>query len=121
MKTQVLLASACALAISLASSLGAQAPSRELSLAVGASQFDASGTGTAPMAALRVAAPLVGRWMLGDFSLSYASLDEQLTSINTRIGVAEGQLQAQLPAARLRPYVGLGGGWLHYFNNAAGR
>jgi hypothetical protein len=59
--------------------------------------------------------------MLGDISLSYASLDEQFSPINTRVGVAEGQLQAQLPATRVRPYVGLGGGWFHYFNNAAGR
>jgi hypothetical protein len=59
--------------------------------------------------------------MLGDLSLSYASLDEQFSSINTRVGIAEGQLQLQLPAAVLRPYIGLGGGWLHYFNNTAGR
>ncbi len=101
--------------------VGAQTSTREVSFAVGASQFDASGTGTAPLAAIRAAAPLVGDWMLGDISLSYASLDEQFSPINTRVGVAEGQLQAQLPATRVRPYVGLGGGWFHYFNNAAGR
>jgi hypothetical protein len=98
----------------------AQTSTREVSFAIGASQFDASGTGTAPLAAIRAAAPLVGNWMLGDISLSYASLDEQFSTINTRVGVAEGQLQAQLPATRVRPYVGLGGGWLHYFNNSGG-
>jgi hypothetical protein len=119
-KNQVVLMTACALLTS-AAALRGQTPTREISLAVGASQFDASGTGTAPIAALRVGAPLVGRWMLGDFNLAYASLDEQFSSTSTRIGLAEGQLQAQLPATRLRPYVGFGGGWLHYFNNAAGR
>jgi len=41
--------------------------------------------------------------MLGELSLSYASLDEQFSAISTRVGVGEAQLQA------------------HYFNNAAGR
>jgi hypothetical protein len=59
--------------------------------------------------------------MLGELSLSYASLDEQFSAISTRVGVGEAQLQAQFPATRARPYIGLGGGWLHYFNNAAGR
>jgi hypothetical protein len=59
--------------------------------------------------------------MLGEISLSYASLDEQFSTINTRVGVGEAQLQAQFPATRVRPYIGVGGGWLHYFNNAAGR
>jgi Outer membrane protein beta-barrel domain len=121
MKSQVLVTAVGTLLVSLGGSLRAQAPAREISLAVGASEYDASGTGTAPVMALRLGAPLVGRWMLGDFSLSYASLDEQFSAVNTRIGVAEGQLQAQLPAARWRPYVGLGGGWFHYFNNASGR
>ena len=101
--------------------VAAQTSSREVSFAVGASQFDASGTGSAPIAAIRAAAPLIGRWMLGEASLSYASLDEQFSTSNTRVGIGEAQLQAQFPAARIRPYVGLGAGWLHYFNNAAGR
>jgi len=120
----------CALLLFSAIPAGAQTSTRELSVALGASQFDASGTGTAPLAAIRVAAPLVGRWMLGEISLSYASLDEQISTSHTRVGVGEAQLQAHLPAARVqhrifafraRPYVGLGGGWVHYFNNAAGR
>jgi hypothetical protein len=111
----------CAFLVCSAIPVAAQTSARELSIAAGVSQFDASGTGTAPIAAIRVAAPLVGRWMLGEASLSYASLDEQFSTTNTRVGVGEAQLQAQFPAARVRPYVGLGGGWLHYFNNAAGR
>ena len=109
------------LLLSSAIPVGAQTGTREVSFAVGVSQFDASGTGTAPMAAIRGAAAVVGRWMLSEISLSYASLDEQFSTTNTRVGVGEAQLQAQLPATRIRPYFGLGGGWLHYFNNAAGR
>lgn len=101
--------------------IAAQTATREVSLAVGASQFDASGTGTASIAAVRAAAPLVGRWLLGEVSLAYTSLDEQFTTGNTRVGLGEAQLQAQVSIARVRPYVGLGGGWLHYFNNAAER
>jgi hypothetical protein len=111
----------CALLLFSSIPVGAQTRAREISLAIGASQFDASGTGTAPIAAIRAAAPLVGQWMLGEISLSYASLDEQFSTVNTRVGVGEAQLQAQLLATRVRPYFGLGGGWLHYFNNAAGR
>lgn len=101
--------------------VGAQAAAREVSLAVGVSQFDASGTGTAPIVAIRGAAPLVGRWLLGEVSFAYASLDEQFSTTDTRVGIGEGQLQVQYPPMRVRPYVGLGGGWLHYFNNAEGR
>src|SRR6476620_11961631 len=74
-----------------------QTPMREFSLAFGASQFDASGTGTAPVGAFRYSAPIAGRWLLGDLSLSYASLDEQFSTSNTHLGFAEGQVQAQLP------------------------
>ena len=73
------------------------------------------------MIALRGAVPLGTSWLLGEGNFSYASLDEQFSAVGTRIGVAEGQLQFQLPLARVRPYVGAGAGWLHYFNNAVGR
>lgn len=101
--------------------IAAQTATREVSFAVGASQFDASGTGTAPIAAIRGSTLLVGRWLLGEISLSYASLDEQFGATNRRVGVGEGQLQAQFSTTRVRPYIGLGGGWLHYFNNDEGR
>jgi hypothetical protein len=102
-------------------SLEAQIPKPEVSASVGAMQFDASGTGTAPVFALRAAFPMVGSWLLAEGNLSYASLDEQFSNAGTRIGVAEGQFQAQLPFARVRPYLGVGAGWLHYFNNAPTR
>jgi len=115
------LLASCAVMISLTTAARGQTPIREFSLAVGASQYDASGTGTAPMGAFRYSAPIVGRWLLGDLSLSYASLDEQFSTSNTHVGVVEGQVQAQLPFNSVRPYIGVGGGWLHYFSNAAGR
>jgi hypothetical protein len=113
----------CASILSLifAASLEAQMSKPEISAAVGAMQFDASGTGTAPVIALRAAFPIVGSWLLAEGNLSYASLDEQFSNVGSRIGVAESQLQAQLPLARVRPYLGLGAGWLHYFNNAPPR
>jgi hypothetical protein len=102
-------------------SLDAQTRAPEISASVGAMQYDASGTGTAPVIALRAAVPLLGSWLLGEGNFSFASLDEQFSEAGTRIGVAEGQLQFQVPFARVRPYLGAGAGWLHYFNNAAGR
>jgi Outer membrane protein beta-barrel domain len=102
-------------------SLDAQMPAPEISASVGAMQYDASGTGTAPVVALRGAVPLVGSWLLGEGNFSYASLDEQFSDVGTRVGVAEGQLQFQLPLGRVRPYLGAGAGWLHYFNNAPPR
>jgi hypothetical protein len=102
-------------------SLEAQVPTPEISASVGAMQFDAGGTGTAPVIALRAAVPLVGSWLLGEGNFSYASLDEQFSDVGTRVGVAEGQLQFQLPLGRVRPYLGAGGGWFHYFNNATAR
>jgi hypothetical protein len=104
-----------------AASLEAQMPKPEISASVGAMQFDASGTGTAPVFALRAAVPIVGSWLLWEGNLSYASLNEQFSDVGTRIGVADSQLQVQLPFARVRPYLGLGAGWLHYFNNAPPR
>ena len=100
--------------------LRGQSIGREISVAVGAMSWDASGTGTVPFVAIRTSIPFAGSWLLGDFSLGYASLDEQFSNTDTRIGIAEGQIQVQYPAARLRPYFGIGGGWLHYFNNADG-
>jgi hypothetical protein len=109
------------LILSAALPLRAQSTSPQIAAVLGAMQFDASGTGTVPMVGVRGTLPLVGSWMLGEANFSFASLDEQFNELGTRVGVAEGQLQFQLPLARVRPYVGLGAGWLHYFSNAAGR
>jgi hypothetical protein len=109
----------CASILSLVSafSLEAQMSKPEISASVGAIQFDASGTGTAPVFALRAAVPLAGSWLLGEGNLSYASINEQFSDVGTRLGLAEGQVQLQLPLARVRPYLGVGAGWMHYFNN----
>ena len=112
---------ASTLVLLAAISVDAQMPTPEISASVGAMQFDAGGTGTAPVIALRAAVPLVGSWLLGEGSFSYASLDEQFSDVGTRVGVAEGQLQFQLPLGRVRPYLGAGAGWFHYFNNAPPR
>ena len=105
---------------------GAQAQSanpvtRTVGFAVGASSYDASGTGTAPTIALRVDAPLWARWLLVEGSMGYAPFDEQFSESSTSFGVLEGQLQLQLPASRVRPYLGLGAGLATYLSNAAGR
>jgi hypothetical protein len=98
--------------------LEAQTRGPQISAAWGAMQYDALGTGTAPMMALRAGIPVAGSWLVAEGNLSVASLDEQSAEIGTRTGIAEGQLQFQLPFARVRPYVGVGGGWAHYFSNA---
>jgi hypothetical protein len=105
----------------LAMPLEAQMRGPEISAAVGAMQYDASGTGAVPMIALRGAVPLVRSWLVGEANFTFASLREQSSAIGTRAGVAEGQLQFQLPLPRVRPYLGVGAGWFHYFNNAVRR
>jgi hypothetical protein len=91
----------------------------EISAGVGAMQFDGSGTDVASIAALRAAVPLVGSWLLGDASFSLASPNETFNDMRVRMGLSEAQLQLQLPLAGVRPYVGVGAGWIHYFKNAA--
>jgi hypothetical protein len=49
----------------LASSVAAQTSRHEISFAAGVSQFDASGTGTAPVGALRLSLPLFTSMVIG--------------------------------------------------------
>jgi len=100
---------------------GAQAPGPELSLSAGAMQFDASGTGVAPTAAARAALPVAGRWLLAEGSLAYAALGEQFAPSPTRVAAAVAQLQLQAPLGPVRPYLGVGGGWVRYLSNAGGQ
>jgi hypothetical protein len=93
-------------------------PVRDVSLSAGAMSFDGSGTGMAPTAALRASLPLAGRWLLVEGGAAYASLDEQFVTRPTRVGIAEAQLQVQAPLGVVRPYLGVGGGWLAYLTNA---
>ena len=92
-----------------------------ITIAAGASTFDASGTGTAPTLAARFDAPLGVRWLLAEASAGYSRFGEQFGGPATNFGVLEGQLQVQLPLARVRPYLGLGTGWASYLSNAYGR
>jgi hypothetical protein len=112
---------ASTLLLVLAIPLEAQMPAPEVSLAVGAMQYDASASSSVPMIALRAATPLGTSWLLGEGNLTFASLREQSLAIGTRAGVAEGQLQFQVPFARVRPYLGVGAGWFHYFSSAVRR
>lgn len=95
--------------------------SPEVSVAVGQMQYSESSTGAVPMIALRGAVPLVSSWLLGEANFTFASLREPSLIIGTQAGVAEGQLQVQLPLARVRPYLGVGAGWIHYFDNGLRR
>jgi hypothetical protein len=92
-----------------------------VSLSAGAFQFDASGTGWAPVVALRGEHALVGRWLLGEAGVGYAPIGEQFAADRTHLGLAEVQLQLQAPFARVRPYVGGGGGLVSYLRGAGGR
>ena len=92
-----------------------------VSVAVGAMQYNAAATGAVPMIALRAGLPLGTSWLLGEGNLTFASLREPGLAIGTRASVAEGQLQVQLPLYRVRPYLGVGAGWFHYFNSSVRR
>ena len=112
-----------ALALALVSvPVAAQQPvGRAVSVVGGASFFDASGTGTAPMGAIRVEHPLVGRWMLGELGAGYARLDEQFRTSPTHLGILEAQVQVQAPFAHFRPYVGAGIGGVTRMSNRGER
>ena len=97
------------------------APAATLSLSGGVMGFDASGTGHAPVVALRADRELAGRWALVEGGLAYAPIQEQFSGGRTQLGVAEAQFQAQLPRFRVRPYRGAGLGALAYLTGAGGR
>jgi hypothetical protein len=84
-------------------------------LAAGVSQFDLSGTGSANVFAARVGAD-VKRWLVLEGSVATFRPTESLGK--STYYVPEAQLQAQVPARMLRPYVGVGGG---YFVGTSGR
>lgn len=112
----------CASTLFLSSTIPLQAQRLpEISAAVGGMQFDGSGTDRASIFALRAAVPLVSSWLLGDASFSFASPNETFNNMRAKIGVTEAQMQLQLPLGPVRPYLGAGAGWIHYFDNAAAR
>jgi hypothetical protein len=96
--------------LALASTAQAQSarPSPAFSVSAGAFQYDLSGTGTAPMLAVRADFPL-GQIVLVEGSLGFARPDQQFGERTTLV-IPEAQLQFQLPLGRVLPYVGVGGG-----------
>jgi hypothetical protein len=80
-----------------------------LGIAGGVTQFDLSGTGSTPFGAVRVELPLAMFILEG--SVGAFRPQEQLGERRTYI-IPEGQLQWQLFPTIIRPYLGVGGGWV---------
>lgn len=79
-----------------------------LGFALGASQFDLSGTGTTPFVALRLVFE-ANRFLLLEPGLGAMRPDEQLGRQVTYL-LREAQVQLQVPGKVVRPYLGVGGG-----------
>lgn len=91
----------------------AQLPIPSFSIVGGVSQYDLSGTGTAPFGAVRLEVPLL--FVIAEGSLGVFRPKESLGS-RTYI-IPEVQLQWQILPFLVKPYVGLGGG---LFRSVAG-
>lgn len=115
------LAALAAVTLFTAEPASGQEPTRSISVSRGSMEFDASGVGTTDVIALRADRRLAGSWLLGELGLAYSSLREDLQANDTRLGVAELQLQAQAPFPYVQPYIGAGVGTLSYLTNAQGR
>jgi hypothetical protein len=81
-------------------------PVPHFSIMGGVSQFDLSGTGTAPFGAIRVDVPLLV--VIAEGSLGVFRPKEQ-SGTSTYI-IPEAQLQWQILPFLVKPYVGIGGG-----------
>lgn len=86
----------------------AEPASRDLfvSLLGGASQFDLSGTGTDPMVSVRVETA-ARPWLVLEGAVSTFRPQEQFAQ-RRRYVLPEAQVQLQVPARIVRPYLGLG-------------
>lgn len=104
---RALAASATLLALAPALSAAQTARRPALSVGAGVSQYDLSGTGTAPMLSARVDYPL-RRALLLEAGLSAARPEQQFGGRSTLL-VPELGVQLQYPA-RVAPYLGLGVG-----------
>lgn len=91
---------------------------KTVSLIVGASQFDLSGTGTTALIGARADMEL-SRWFVGEVGLSTMRPLEQFGERATYI-FPEFQFQAQLPLSVVRPYVGVGAGFATAFAQGSG-
>ena len=84
---------------------------RGVSLAAGAASFDLRGSGTTATVALRGDAELTP-WLVGELGVGALRPNEAIGPRPIYV-VPEAQLQLQLRAGALRPYVGAGGGWFY--------
>jgi hypothetical protein len=91
-------------------------PRSEIGVAGGVAQFDLSGTGTAPFAALRLDRELTS-WLVLDGALGLLRPDEQVTERRTYL-IPEAQLQVQLANGMIRPYLGAGVGYMKAVSGA---
>jgi hypothetical protein len=113
MRTLGKLATVASLLLLSTFAANAQTRIREVSIAIGGVSLDAIGNG--PVVTIATSQTIASTWLLAQFAMGYASV-EQIDASTIRIGLAEGQVQAQLAERKTRPYIGIGGGWLHYFN-----
>ncbi len=87
-----------------------------LTIMAGPSQYDLSGTGTAPFAGVAVAIPL-GRFLLLEPALSVMQYNADF-GLHVRHVFPEAQVQAQLPlAGGAAPYLGIGAGRTFVFES----
>ena len=89
-----------------AQSVGADGPS--VSVHAGASQFDLSGTGTAPVFALRAAFPL-NSVIRVEGSVGLSRPEQQFQADPTSLWTPELQVQFSVPG-QVSPFLGVGGG-----------
>jgi len=87
----------------------AQLPIPRLEIAGGVSKFELAGTGTAPFGAVRVDLPLTALIVEGSLG---AFRPQENFGVHHVYIVPEGQVQLQLFPAIIRPYIGVGGGWM---------
>jgi hypothetical protein len=95
-------------ALALATRLPAQLPIPTFGIAGGVSHFDLSGSGSTPIAAVRVDLPLFP--LIAEGSLTAFRPNEQ-NGVRRSYIIPEVQLQYQLFPMFVRPYVGVGAGY----------
>lgn len=111
MAQRTFIAALLALSVALPARAAAQEvepPGPTLSVLAGVFQFDLSGTGMAPMLAVRAATPVRSTVLL-EGGITAARLDEQFVERTTWL-FPEVQAQLQASWGGIAPYVGLGGG-----------
>jgi hypothetical protein len=91
-----------------AARVSAQLPIPTFGLAGGMSHFDLAGTGSGPIAALRVDLPLFP--LIAEGSLT-AFRPSEFSGVRRSFVIPEAQLQFQLFPMFIRPYVGIGAGY----------